>query len=126
MSAMTQIAALAQSTHYVTTQWVHSFVHATRGTSRLAWAVRISMNVRTTLPAALTRCAPTCQEHTTALVLWVITRRTSHALTLMNVRSHHATPWLGVGTPLAPFHATARWALQETGHGAKTWMSVLH
>lgn len=126
MSVVTQIGALALSTHYVTTQRGLSSVCVLRGTKLLAWAARISTNARTTPLAALTRCALTCLEVTTALVLWVITRRNRHVSTQMNVSIRHAIPWHGAGTPLAPFHATAPWASLGMAHGAKTWMSVSH
>lgn len=124
MSVMTHMSPLALSTQYVTTQQGPSSAHVLRGTNPSAWVVRISTNARTTPPAVLTRCAPTCLEHTTALVHWGIMRRNRHVSTPMNVRIHLATPRHGAGTPLAPFHATAQLALLEMAPGAKMWMSV--
>lgn len=124
MSVGTQMASPALSTHYVTTQQDPSSVCALLGSDPLARAARISTNARTTAPAALTRCAPTALDPTTAPVCWGITRRTRRALTPMNVMIHRVTSRHAAGTPPAPFHATARTALLETASGAETWTSV--
>ena len=124
MSVKTQMASHAQSTHYVTTQLGLSSVCALLDINPLTQAVRISTNASTTPPVAMTRCALTCLECTTALAHWVTTRSRELVLTTMNVRIPLATPWHTAGTHLGPTHVTAILASLEMGLGAKTLMSA--
>lgn len=126
MSVMIWTTTLALKMHYVTTQWDLSFASVLLGMKLLSMAVGISMNVRTTSLAALTRCALTCLEVMNVHVLLGSMRKNRHVLTLMNVRPHHVTPWHTAGTPLVLIHVAVLWDSQEMVRGATMWMSAMH